>query len=299
MPFCGESWHRDLSEPKQVSIRGMTIRNFLSFGRSLERGSSVARAHRDIIAGILMWRSWTSIAIHDIRRRYQRSIIGPFWITISMGATILGLSLVFSALFALDIKIYMPYLAVGIAVWGFISGTANEAASTFINAQQIIMSFTYPFTAHIYRMVLRNFLIFLHNAAAVLVFLVVLDFEVGWVALLSLVGLAALLPILCFASMIVAVLGTRYRDVQQIVSTGMTLAFFLTPIFWRESRIAGRKYWVDWNPFYHFIEIVRAPMLGTMPETRSYVFVAVASVATAAVAYIVFRATRRRITYWI
>lgn len=271
----------------------------LFFGQQPEQISSAARARKDIIDGVLWWRSWTKIALYDIRRRYQRTVIGPLWLTISMGAMILGLSLVFSALFGMDIKLYMPYLAVGLAVWSLILGTASEASTIFIGAQQIIMSFTYPLTAHIYRAVLRNFIIFLHNIIAVLIFLLVLGFDFKWLSLLAVIGLVMLLPMLCFGSIIVSILGTRFRDIQQIINTGMTLVFFLTPIFWQEDRIVGKKYWVEWNPFYHFIEIVRAPVLGVIPDTRSYVFVAVTTVAAGVLAYFVFRATRRRIPYWL
>jgi len=269
------------------------------WGLSPEQKRSAALARKDVVNGLLWWRSWTKIALYDIRRRYQRTMIGPLWLTISMGTTILGLGLVFSALFGIDIKIYLPYLAVGLAIWSLILGTANDASTVFIGAQQIIMSFTYPMTAHIYRTVLRNFIVFLHNMAAVLIFLLLLGWDFQWQSLLSLVGLVLLLPTLCFCALIVSVLGTRFRDIQQIISTGMNLAFFLTPIFWQEDRIAGKKYWVEWNPFYHFIEVVRAPILGKVPDMRSYLFVVLASAGAGILAYFVFRATRKRIPYWL
>jgi len=57
------------------------------------------------LAGVLGWQ--------DIRQRYRRSSLGPFWLTISMGVLIGALGFVFSALFEMAVADFIPFLTLG------------------------------------------------------------------------------------------------------------------------------------------------------------------------------------------
>jgi ABC-type polysaccharide/polyol phosphate export permease len=57
-------------------------------------------------------------AWNDVRRRYHRSGLGQFWLTLSMAATIGGLGFVYSRLFHTDVTKYLPYIAVTFVGWG-------------------------------------------------------------------------------------------------------------------------------------------------------------------------------------
>ena len=39
----------------------------------------------DLVGGLRDWRFWTTVGWYDIKQRYRRTTLGPFWITISMG----------------------------------------------------------------------------------------------------------------------------------------------------------------------------------------------------------------------
>ena len=43
-------------------------------------------ALRDLVDGLRAHRVWMLLAKMDMRHRYRRSVIGPFWITIAMAA---------------------------------------------------------------------------------------------------------------------------------------------------------------------------------------------------------------------
>ena len=54
------------------------------------RGSRgfVADIDRDLLSGVRAWPLWTMLGWNDIRQRYRRSVLGPFWITISVAVFI-------------------------------------------------------------------------------------------------------------------------------------------------------------------------------------------------------------------
>src|ERR1700722_17558797 len=112
---------------------------------------------RDLREGLLNWRLWSMLGWSDIQQRYRRSAFGPFWITISMAIFIVLLGFIYSKLFHQDIAVYLPYIAMGLITWGFISGTTTEACSAFIENTGIIKQIRLPYSIYTMRMIWRAF----------------------------------------------------------------------------------------------------------------------------------------------
>ena len=91
----------------------------------------------------------------------------------------------------------------------------------------------------------------------------------------------------------------RYRDVPPIVQSAMSVLFFLTPVLWDRHTAKQNSLFVDLNPFYHLIEVVRAPMLGNPPPPLSWLVVSVMAVVGSIYAFLFFSRYRRRIAYWV
>ena len=68
----------------------------------------------DLTATIVRWRTWALMAGQDILLRYRRSVLGPFWISISMAALILAIGYLYSAVMNLPLVTYLSYLAFGL-----------------------------------------------------------------------------------------------------------------------------------------------------------------------------------------
>ena len=98
----------------------------------------------DLIDGLKDWRVWTRLGWRDITMRYSRSVIGPFWLAITMGVWAVGIGFVWSTLFNIKLEGYMPYLTAGIVVWSFLTQLISESAVLFINTKQIINSINLP-----------------------------------------------------------------------------------------------------------------------------------------------------------
>jgi lipopolysaccharide transport system permease protein len=259
------------------------------------------RARRDIIDGLKLWPVWTALAWHDIRIRYIRTMLGPLWITVSMGVTVLALGLVFSGVFKTQLSEYLPFLTAGLLIWGFLSSVLTESATTFSNAVTVILSISAPYSMHIYRAVLRQLIIFGHN---VLVFAAVVLFvgvPVTSATLLFIPGMLLITIVMTWINLLVAMVGCRFRDLQPIIASVLQLVFFLTPLIWDRGVLpAGASHaWIDANPFYHLIEIARAPLLGKVPGQLTIIYVIALAVVGWGLTYLVFIRFRRRIPYWL
>lgn len=260
---------------------------------------SVSEAIADFVDGLRRWELWGTLGWHDIRQRYRRSVIGPFWLTISMGVMVFGLAYVYGGIFSHPLDKYLPYVAVGMIVFGLITSIANDASQVFILASRTILQTRAPLSLYVYQMLWRNLLIFSHNALIYLLIVLFFPVDLGLVSLLALPGLFLVMVLSVFVSIILATLSARFRDVPPIVNSVTQIAFFLTPIFWTASALKGREEFIYLNPFYYLLEIVRMPLLGEAPPSNIWLVVIGMTIVSGVVALLFFARFRARIAYWV
>ena len=272
------------------------------YPRSTTLVASTRRLHhalRDLYLGLQNWQLWSALGWNDIRLRYRRSMAGPFWLTISMAIMIAGIGYMYSGLFGQDINNYLPYVAVGIIVFSLITNIINESTVVFIAAAGSILHIKAPLSIFVYQMIWRNFIIFAHNILIYFVVVLVFPIPLGITMLLSLLGLLLIATVAVSVGVTLATLSTRFRDVPPIVTSIMQVAFFLTPIFWRAEALHDRQVFVQFNPFYYFLEIVRQPLLGhAVPAMFWWVAIGMNLIA-AFVAVAFFARFRARVAYWL
>lgn len=252
-----------------------------------------AALKRHHLVGVLGWQ--------DVRQRYRRSALGPFWITIGMGIMIGTIGVVFGQIFKSPMHDFFPFLTVGTIVWGFMSAVISEGSTGFIAAEAIVKQLPIPLFVHMLRLVWRNLLILAHNIVIFPLVLIAVGKPLAWVALLVFPGMLLTIVNLLWIALILGVLCARYRDLPQIVTSALQVVFYLTPIMWMPKLLPQRAgvYLLDANPFYHMLEIVRAPLLGQVPSTTNWVVsVAMALIGWTA-AVLVFGRYKNRIAYWL
>ena len=261
---------------------------------------SLQLARSDYLRGLLAWRIWLRLGLGDIRIRYKRTVLGPLWITLSMTASFVAMGMLFSAVYKNDVHRYLPYLAAGMVAWGMIGTVAAEGPFIFVNAHHIISSLRVPLVVHVLRCVVRNGTVFFYNMTAAAASYFILGGEWHAAHLLLLLTLPLFFATLFSAGLILAIVGARYRDLGPILAVSLQLIFFMTPILWSPEDLPNAsKWWVTANPFYHLIEIVRAPMLGAVPSFESAAISTACLVILAAAGYGLFGLFRRRISYWL
>lgn len=245
------------------------------------------------LAGTLGWQ--------DVKQRYRRSKLGPFWLTISMGVMIGALGLVFGGIFNTPMREFLPFLAIGIILWVYISTVINEGCTAFISSDAIIKQLPLPLFLHVMRVIWRNAVILAHNVVIIPVLFLVFLKPLELVAFLAIPGLLLSTLTLAWVALLAGVLCTRYRDLTQIVASVLQIAFYLTPIIWMPGLLSGRRsfFFLEMNPFYHLIEVVRAPLLGSAPTLTNWVV----SAALALVGWIItlwlHGKYKNRISYWL
>src|SRR5262249_35264543 len=156
---------------------------------------------------------------------YTRSIIGPFWLTLSMAILVGGLGFLYGKLFVVPLDNYLPYLAAGFVIWSFISTCLNDGCCTFFLSASAIKQLAAPLSIYAYRVVWRNLIVFLHNAVIYIVVAAIFGIWPGWTNLLLVfIALAVLCVNGLWVSLLLGVFSTRFRDIPSIVSSLIQVA---------------------------------------------------------------------------
>ncbi|OGT55967.1 MAG: ABC transporter [Gammaproteobacteria bacterium RIFCSPHIGHO2_12_FULL_42_10] len=256
----------------------------------------------DIKEGLTHWRIWLLLAYQDIKLRYRRSILGPFWITLSMAITVYSMGFLYGHLFRTDLNQYYPFLVAGMLAWAFISTVITEQTEAFIGAENYIKQIKLPYTLYIHRIVTKNIIIFFHNILVMLpiYFIFHESIKINFYTLLLIPGFLVLYFNAMTYGLILAMTCARYRDVSQLVKSLIQIVFFLTPVMWSPAVLPPNKqFLISLNPFYSFLELIRAPLLGVAPTFFHLAIVLGATILGAFFAMRLFVPHRSRIVYWL
>lgn len=258
------------------------------------------RGLRDLWQGWRDYRElWLTVGLFDIRKRYRRSVLGPFWITISLGAFILGLGFIYSPLVGGGTASFLPFVAFGFIAWQFISQLVLDGCNVFIANGPIIQQLQAPLSIYIYQTIWRHLIILAHNLLIYVVIALLYGIWPSWQTLLVVPGIILVGVNGVSIGMLLGTLCARFRDIPPIVQTITQMMFLLTPILWRPNQIPGRELFYLLNPFYYLVEIIRAPLEGRAPSLFVWTVVLAMTAAGFVVSLLFFSRFRNRIAYWL
>lgn len=247
-----------------------------------------------------MYPVWWGLAWQEIRQRYTRSIIGPFWITLSMGILVAAMGPLYGALFGQNVASYIQHLAVSLIIWTFISTCLNEAGSVFVGAEGYIKQVALPLTIYVLKLISKNLLMLAHNAVVGLVVLLLLPPARLQTLLLAPLGLLLVIANLCWFVLLLGMLSARFRDLPQLVGNIVQVMFFLTPIMWTADMLSpNKRFLAEFNPLFHLVEVVRAPLLGGEIRPISWVFCTMLLILGGGLTFRIFVRLRGRVPYWL
>lgn len=256
-------------------------------------------ALRDIARGLQGYSLASFLAWEDIRQRYVRTMLGPLWIVLSTGVWFSAMAFVMANLFGQDMHTYLPFLVSGLLVWMLISTSIMESSQILVMAAPLITAFPIPIFTHYLRFMIRNGIIFLHNVLILAIVLIIYPPVLTGATWLAIPGLLLDMVLLTALAVVLSLINLRYRDAHLAIASAMQVLPFVTPVFWKRVALVDNRWIADVNPFYHMIEIVRAPALGEYPSNLSWIMTGGMTLALIAAACYMFVRYRHRIIFWL
>jgi ABC-type polysaccharide/polyol phosphate export permease len=243
---------------------------------------------------------WFFMAHQETVAKYRRTTLGPWWITLGTGAGLCAMGFIWGAVFKMDISELFPYLTSGFIFWAFISSTLIEGGEVFAKASVTLRSVKLPPLIFIFASVLKNLYILAHNIIIFLLVLVIFQLKVSFITFLFVPGLLLLVVTSLFVTVILSILGARFRDLSYMIGSLMTFMFLLTPVMWNPNILSGRSMCLAYlNPITHYLAIVRDPLLNKIPDSISYLSAIGMSIFLFLLASFLYKKSEKRIIFWV
>lgn len=245
---------------------------------------------------------WLLLGKDDVNQAYRRSSLGPFWITIGMLVQITTISIVFGVIFSTDLNSFLPFVALGIIFWGYISQSINDGAQSYISSEALIKQITLPFYVYVFRQMWKNLIVLGHNAILIPILWIVFGVSLNVSTFLLVPGMALLLWNLFHLTSLLAIVSVRFRDIPPMVSSGLSVLFYVTPIMWYPSLLDDNQLahlLLGLNPFYHLLQIVKLPLLGESPTLENYLVAVVVGLLLGLIHILVYRKFKTQISFWV
>jgi ABC-type polysaccharide/polyol phosphate export permease len=254
----------------------------------------------DVVRAAGLWRIWARLGIQDVRLKFRRSALGVSWIFVNLTVMVLAIGFIYGNLLGQPTHEFIPYLTIGLILWGYLTSSIVEGGNAFINSEGYIKQISLPIYLYIFRAFVSIGLSALVSLSAFVVVALMYRVHVGPGTLLAVPGLMLLMIASLLLVTIFAHLNTRFRDVAHLASVGMQVLFYVTPVMFPAELLRTRSlsFVIDLNPMYHLLEVVRHPLLAAGPaDWRNYAVSALFIVMLAAVAGAVTGFYHRRIVF--
>ena len=261
---------------------------------------AVAAGLKELLGGIHHWRVWHLLGIRELRHRYARSKLGQLWLMLSTGVMIGVLSGVWSLLWSQPVRDLIPFFGTGLVMWTFLSQVLIDCTSIFVTHGNLYRNQRMNFSVSIYSLIYKNSIMLAHNLVIVALLIVACGVPIN-AYLLQIVPAFVLTWItMLWTGYVVAMICVRYRDIIQVITTWLSVLFFLTPVFWKPDFLPERFHFIiDYNPFAQSLELLRNPFLGQPVSLHAWVFTIALALSGGLLALPVIGRYQRRIIFWM
>ncbi|MGX4772110.1 glycosyltransferase [Bradyrhizobium guangdongense] len=219
------------------------------------------------IAAILAW--------SDMRHRYVRSLLGPFWMSLQMAIVVAVLGSVIGQMSNGDMLARLPMLALSMTAWTFLNSVVLDATTALQNSASLIRDRALPPVIFLLQCTFRQGLFALHNACVPLALWLLLTPHNLSGALAALPGLSLFVVCTFALSLVLGALATRYRDLKPIIESTLMLAFLASPVIWSADMVNHRSTVMRLNPLTHLFAVWREPLTGGNIGATSITYVLV------------------------
>ena len=234
---------------------------------------------------------------NDFRARYRAQALGVLWSLLQPLVMMAILSLVFTRAFRSTEPNFPIFLLLGLLVWQWVASSLNAATVAFVANAELVKRTVFPRVL----LPISSVLSYGINAAIESLALVALipffpgAFRASPALLLVPVVICVLVTLLSGAALAVATLNVIYRDVAYIVSTGLSILYWLTPIVYPPTLLPERWREVfSWNPLYGVMTMLRGIVMhATLPSLADWIHVLVPSLLVLLVGIALFQRHER------
>jgi len=236
----------------------------------------------------------------DLKLRFRRSFLGYGWSLLYPVLTMLILAAVFSKIMRFGSASDMIlYVFAGLVPWNFFVSSCLAGGNSVLTNEALLKKIYLPKLIFPLSVLLARFVDFLFNLVALFIIVSFISFKPSW-ALLALPG-ACLILFLFIEGVTVALaaINVYVRDAAHLMSVIFQLAFYATPIIYREDLVPAKiRGLLEFNPLVHIIRLFHAILAdGQAPSLEQWGIAAAVAVGAAGVGHWIFMRLERNLIF--
>lgn len=256
-------------------------------------------ACRDIKAGFGKLSLVKGLAISDLQQIYRRSLFGLAWIGFSYSLFVIIKVIIFGIFVPVPQDLFTVWVAMGFWIWLFVIGCIMDGCNVFVHNRAWILGTRLPFSVYALQSVAKVLIRLALSVPFVIIFMYVASWSptLSWAWAIPGIFVLALNGL--WVQFVFGTICARYRDITHLTQALMQVLFFVTPILYTPDALGDYAKFLNYNPFTHFLAIVRDPVVYGSVPTLSWVVVGVITLVGWLLALAVFSRQGRRVAFYI
>jgi ABC-2 type transport system permease protein len=249
-----------------------------------------------------------SLAAREIRGQYKGSLLGWFWSLLNPLAMVATYTLVFGVLFQVKpdkgdpsgLQNYMLYLVCGLIPWNLFATAITGQTGSLLAQSSLISKVYFPRSTVVVAKALSvAFTSVIEFAVVVIILLIAGNQVLPWLPLVALLFVLELILVLGFGLML-SVANVYFRDIQYLLTIGLQLLFYATPIIYKIDVVGQHGPRVLFvyrlNPLVRLVQAYRSVLYDLRwPAAADVAYVAVWAMAILALGMLAFRRLEGRL----
>ena len=257
-------------------------------------------AAKDFIFSIKNYYSWSYLSYFDLKLKYRRTFLGPWWVVLGIAISATAMCFLWSTIFSLDWKSYLTYLFSGFIIWMWISQQIIDAPEVFSDAAQYIKAYPNNPLFYVFRHCFSSFLLFLHHIPLIILISLFVNHKIDLIVLFSLpLGLLIVFINSILFSSNIGMLAARYRDIDPLIKSLMPPMLLLTPVLWKPEMLGAYLSYVYINPFTYFVGILRNDLIGLDFDIYIWIGALIITIFQLLFFLILYSKKNKRIVFWV
>jgi lipopolysaccharide transport system permease protein len=239
----------------------------------------------------------------EIVQFYKQTILGPLWFFIQPLLTTIVYMIVFGQIAKLstDGKPQILFYLSGVVLWNYFADVLNNTAATFRENAQLFGKVYFPRIIAPAAKAISNLLKLLIQLGlffAIYIYMVVtgqFEFSISWTIFLLPFLILILFNLGMGLGMIVTSMTAKYKDLIFLITFGVQLLMYATPVIYSLQTIEGTRYYpfIAYNPLSPVIEIFRNSLLGANIDFTMLGYSLISSLVVFILGLLIFNKTEK------
>ena len=246
----------------------------------------------------LIW----NLVVRDLKVRYRRSFLGFLWTMLQPLLTMAVLYVVFSSIFRFEVRNYPVYALAGLLFWNFFQQSIVTSMNSLRSVAYILQKLPVPMAVFPIATVISGVINLLLALGPVLILIALTGHKIGPSLLFLPISILIAAVFTLGAGLLLAPLAVFFTDVIELVTVGLTLLFYLTPIIYPKEIVEAHAFYpvVLYNPARSILEVFRDPIYyGKIPPMSHLSLSIVLAVVVLLLGIWAFRKTSHRIPFYL